>query len=86
MTHDWDSKPYTYGVIREEYLRPDGRRDRVAYGVAAYAHARETGTATVVASVHDMTARREAALALVDRCNRCGLSPCHLSEVAEELA
>ncbi len=83
MTYNVVSDKPAYGLIREEYFLGDG--SRIAYGVAAYAHPTSTGNATVVASVHDITTDRSAALRLVSRCNRGHLSPEHLADVVYDL-
>ncbi len=72
----------TYGLTEEHYsLDAD---TRVAYGIAAYANADEDGTATIVASVHDITDNKQALAELVSLCNRLELSPTHLHDVVED--
>ena len=44
----------TYGVTEEIYSL--GTSSRTSYGIAAYADSEEDGTATIVASIHDVTA------------------------------
>ena len=72
----------TYGITEEKYSV--GNSSRVSYGIAAYAYADVDGTATVVASVHDVTQDKQKLSELVDVCNRLELSVCHLSEVVED--
>ena len=72
----------TYGLTEERYFH--GEDSRVSYGIVAYADAEEDGTATIVASVHDVTADRQALSKLVETCNRLGLSLLHLNDVVED--
>ena len=53
-------------------------------GIAAYADAEEDGTATIVASVHDVTTDKQALDELVSLCNRLELSTVHLMDVVED--
>ena len=72
----------TYGLTEERYFL--GVDSRVSYGIVAYADAEEDGTATIVASVHDITADRQALSELVEICNRLELSLIHLNDVVED--
>ena len=72
----------TYGVTEEKYYL--GGSFRIAYGIAAYADADLDGTATIVASVHDVTDDKDRLCELVDLCNSLELSVCHLSDVVED--
>lgn len=72
----------TYGLVEERYLL-DGR-GRTSYGIVAYADAESDGTATVIASVHDVTSDKTRLAELVQRCNRLKLSPIHLEDVIED--
>ncbi len=83
MTHDEAPPRYRYGLIREEYS--EGGEWRLSYGIAVYAHPRASGSATVIASVHDITSDREALEELVLRCNRGGLSPHQLRDIIDDL-
>lgn len=71
-----------YGITEEIYAL--GADRRVSYGIAAYANAEEDGTATIVASVHDITSDRQALAELVLSCNRSELSVIHLDDVIED--
>ena len=72
----------TYGITEENYaLEKDSR---VAYGIAAYSDADKDGTATIIASVHDVTSDKEALAALVSLCNSLELSPIHLYDVVAD--
>lgn len=71
----------TYGMTEEVYSL--GAERRVSYGIAAYADA-EDGTATIVASIHDVTADKQALSELVETCNRLELSLLHLDDVIED--
>ena len=75
-----------YAITEETYLLPDGRAEgsRLAYGIAAYADWETTGTASVVASMHDICEDKERLMSLVCECNRLQLSPIHLQEVIED--
>ena len=72
----------TYGVVAETYLL--GSQTRNAYGIVAYADTDEDGTATVVASAHDITPDRYRAEQLADKCNRGNLALCHFDDVIED--
>ncbi len=72
----------TYGVTEEVYsLRGNSRK---AYGIAAYSNAQYDGTATVLASVNDISAERGKLEKLVQICNRSELSPIHLNDVIDD--
>ena len=72
----------TYAVTEERYaLRNESR---TSYGIVAYANAEQDGTATIVASVHDITSDKQHLTKLVDDCNRLELSPMHLPDVVED--
>ena len=72
----------TYGVVAE--MCSLGSQSRTAYGIVAYADADEDGTATVVASAHDITNDRCRAEQLADKCNRGNLALCHFDDVIED--
>lgn len=69
----------TYGIIEEIYSLD--AESRTFYGIAAYADAQEDGTATIVASVHDITSDKQALADLVLLGNRLELSTVHLMDV-----
>ena len=71
-----------YGVIEETYSL--GTTYRTAYGIAVYSNSEEDGTATVVASIHDITTDKQALSELVCLCNRLELSTIHLNDVVED--
>ncbi len=71
----------TYGIIEEVYSI--GENTRKAYGVAVYADADKDGTATIIASIHDVTADESTLKELVDLCNSLDLSLCHFVDVIE---
>lgn len=62
----------TYRITEEIYSL--GIDSRMSYGIAAYVNAEEEGTATVVSSIHDITADKQALAGLVVLCNRSELS------------
>ena len=72
----------TYGVTEEIYSL--GTSSRTSYGIAAYADSEEDGTATIVASIHDVTADKQSLSELVGLCNRLELSTIHLNDVVED--
>ncbi len=72
----------TYGVTEEIYSL--GNVSRTSYGIAAYADSAEDGTATIVASVRDVTTDKQALTGLVAHCNHLGLSTVHLMDVVED--
>ncbi len=73
---------FTYGVVEEKYKLKN--KIRIAYGIAIYADAENNGTATIVASMRDLTTNQSSAEGLVDYCNRLQLSPKHLDDVIED--
>ena len=75
-------KDITYAIVKEIYTL--GKENRVSYGISAYSHANENGTATIVASVHDITSNKKNLTKLVDVCNRLNLSTEHLFDVVED--
>ena len=72
----------SYAIIEEKYTL--GNESRISYGIAAYSNVKENGTATVVASVHDVTSNKEELMKLVDSFNRLKLSTLHLSDAVED--
>ncbi len=72
----------TYALVEERYELAD--EIRISYGIVAYANAEQDGTATIVASVHDITSDKLRLKELVDDCNRFELSTIHLSDVIED--
>jgi hypothetical protein len=72
----------TYAVTEERYAL--GNESRTSYGIVAYANAEQDGTATIVASVHDITSDKQHLTKLVDDCNRFELSTVHLHDVVED--
>lgn len=72
----------TYAVVEEKYVL--GEEKRTFYGIVAYANAEQDGTATIVASVRDITSDKQRLIKLVDDCNRLELSTVHLSDVVED--
>ena len=72
----------TYAVAGEKYAL--GEEKRISYGIVAYANAEQDGTATIVASVRDITSDKKRLKKLVDDCNRLELSTVHLLDVVED--
>lgn len=72
----------TYGVTQKIYSLENS--SRISYGIAAYAHAEEDGTAVIAASVHDVTTDKQVLAELVALCNRLELSTVHLMDVVED--
>ena len=72
----------TYAVVEEKYSL--GNESRISYGIVAYANAAQDCTATIVASVRDITSDEHSLRMLVDDCNRLELSTVHLPDVVED--
>lgn len=72
----------TYGVVEERHAQ--NGTERVSYGIAAYSDVQNNNTATILASVADVTDDKHKLTALVEQCNRLELSPVHLMEVVED--
>ncbi len=73
---------FTYGVVEEKYKLKN--KVRIAYGIVIYADTENDGTATIVASIRDLTTNQSSAEELVDYCNRLKLSPKHFNDVIED--
>ena len=72
----------TYAILEERYAFGD--RTRISYGIVAYSNVYHDGSATIAASVHDITSNKESLARLVDNCNRLKLSTTHLHDVVED--
>ena len=72
----------TYAVAEEKHALENEKR--TSYGIVAYANAEQDGTATIVASVRDITYDKNSLRKLVDDCNRFELSTVHLHDVVED--
>ena len=72
----------TYGLTEEIYNLGDSAR--TSYGIAAYADADSDGSATILASVHDITSDKSEMEKLVHLCNTLGLSVLHLRDIVED--
>ena len=72
----------TYAIVEEKYTL--GNESRVSYGIAAFSDVTENGTATIVASIHDITSNKEDLGKLIDDCNRLKLSTVHLPNIVED--
>ena len=72
----------TYAVAEEKYVI--GNESRISYGIVAYSNAEQEGTATIVASIRDITSDKNRLKRLVDDCNRLKLSTVHLYGVVED--
>ncbi len=72
----------TYGMIEETYIC--GSERRASYGIAAFAHAKQTQTACIVAAVHDIGSDFEEIRSLVEKCNRQELPVVHLQDVISD--
>ncbi len=82
MTPDDTVSAYAYGLIREEYHLATGHR--ISYGIALYAHPRDTGSATVITAVRDITSDRGAIDRFIRQCNELALSPLHLADAVDD--
>ena len=72
----------TYGIVQELYAVET--EHRISYGIAAYANMSEDGTATIVASVRDISSDKHQVEELVNLCNHLQLSLLHLDDVIED--
>ena len=72
----------TYAVAEGKHALENEKR--TSYGIVAYANAEQDGTATIVASVRDITYDKNSLRKLVDDCNRFELSTVHLHDVVED--
>ena len=72
----------TYGTVTESYTL--GNTSRVSYGIAVYSHAESDGTATVIASVHDVSSEKNKLDDLASLCNLHRLAPEHLCDVIDD--
>ena len=83
MRRNYDSiNKVTYAIVEERYSF--GNTSRTSYGIVALSDPDKDGSATIVASVHDITSDKDAIVALVDDCNRLELSTIHLLDVVED--
>ncbi len=83
MKHQTKARRITYGIIQENYPCESGHRN--AYGIVVYATKEDGSTPALIAMVRDLSSDRAIVEHLVDRCNRCKLSPIHLTDAAEDL-
>ena len=72
----------TYGVVQERYSL--NGNERISYGIAAYSDVENNGTATIVASVNDITDERTKLEILVYNCNHLSLPLENLRDVVED--
>ena len=79
-------KTILYALTEETYTLPEDSSVsfRRSYGIAAYTDWDTLGTASIVASVHDISEDREQILNLVRVCNQLDLSPMHLPDVVQD--
>ena len=74
--------PITYGVSTEIY---EWKKEcRTSYGIVAYADIDEDETATILASIRDISSDRKTVEELVQKCNLLNLSLYHLRDVVED--
>ena len=72
----------TYEITEETYSL--GTNTRTSYGITAYSRNNENGTTVTVATVHDITADKQALTELVALCNRLKLSAIHFRDVIDD--
>lgn len=72
----------TYAITEEKFTL--GNESRISYGIVAYANAEQDSTATIVASVGNITSDKQRLIKMVDDCNRLELSTVHLPDVVED--
>ena len=71
----------TYVITEEAYSL--SLSTRTSYGITAYSRNNENGTTVTVATVHDITADKQALTDLVALCNRLELSEIHLHDIID---
>ena len=76
------SESVIYGIIEERYILSNDAR--VSYGIAAFADAESDGTATIIASVHDISSDITCIINLVNDCNKALVSPVFLRNIVED--
>ncbi len=80
-----DTQDIRYGLSEEKYFFENG--ERISYGIVAYADSQADGSASIVASFHDLSVDKSVLEKLVDDCNRLHLSLLHFSDtIADFLA
>ncbi len=72
----------TYAIVEERYSF--GNTSRTSYGIVALSAPDKDNSATIVASVRDITSNKGALATLVDNCNCLELSTIHLLDVVED--
>ena len=72
----------TYEIVKEIYRF--GQSTRTSYGIVAYSCGDKEDTASIIASVHDITSDKNSLKELVSLCNRFQLSTIHLNEIVED--
>ena len=72
----------TYGVLKEFYSYKNATRE--AYGLVAYADAEIDGTATIVASVNDLSCDEIKLQELANKCNEGNLELVHFNDIVED--
>ena len=72
----------TYGIV--ETHEPADGNTYPSYGIAAYAQAELNASATVIASINNITTDRKRLMELVQLCNLQKLSLIHLNDVVED--
>ena len=77
-----DAMNITYEITEETYSL--GTSTRTSYGITAYSRNNEHGTTVTVATVHDITADKQALTEFVALCNRLELSAIHFRDVIDD--
>ena len=77
-----NSESIVYGIIEEHYIL--NNNIRISYGIAAFADSETDGTATVVASVHDVSSDMNCIINLANDCNKAMLNPILLRNIVED--
>jgi hypothetical protein len=72
----------TYGISTEKY--ESNKECRISYGIVVYSEIDKDGTATIIASIRDISSDKKAVEELVQKCNLLKLSLLHLSDVVED--
>lgn len=73
----------TYALVEEKY-ESENNDNRISYGIVACSNVGTDGTATIVASVLDITNDKRRICALIKCCNDLNLSLIHLNDVVED--
>lgn len=77
-----DTKEIKYGLAEEKYFFE--KEERISYGIVAYADSQTDGSASIIASFHDLSGDKSVLEKLVYDCNRLHLSLLHFSDTIQD--